>query len=339
MRKIEGDLCHTNISKNLKPILSFDENRDFNEWKKQIREKFLELTGVKRVEENAVPLKVEIEEEVQCEGYKRIRFVFESEKDAFVPCYLLIPDTKKEKYPVAITLQGHSSGFHNSVGIIKEESDAEYASDRGRFAVQAVEQGFIGLAIEQRAMGERATTRHTFGGMMCTFQAMTAIMLGRTVLAERMFDVSRAIDALKEFPQCDLDNIIITGNSGGGTMSYYATCYDERIKATVPSCAFCPYENSIMDIYHCACNYIPSANLWFEMQDLSCLIAPRMLHLVSGTQDTIFPFTGVEKGFETVKKIYEKAGAKDNCALYPTPKGHWWCKDIVWGAVKQTGVK
>ena len=44
--------------------------------------------------------------------------MFESENDSFVPCYLLIPDTSKEKYPVAITLQGHTTGFHNSVGII-----------------------------------------------------------------------------------------------------------------------------------------------------------------------------------------------------------------------------
>ena len=44
---------------------------------------------------------------------------------------------------------------------------------------------------------------------------------------ERMWDVSKAIDALAEFPKCDTDKIFITGNSGGGTMSFYAACYDE----------------------------------------------------------------------------------------------------------------
>ena len=56
-----------------------------------------------------------------------------------------------------------------------------------------------------------------------------------------------AIDALVMFPQCDTDKILITGNSGGGTMSFYAACFDERIKLSVPSCAFCSYEDSIMN--------------------------------------------------------------------------------------------
>ena len=85
---------------------------------------------------------------------------FESEKGEFVPCYLLIPDTGKEKYPVAITLQGHSTGFHNSIGVVKYEQDEAY-QPRGQFAIQTVKNGFIALAIEQRGMGERRpSARH-----------------------------------------------------------------------------------------------------------------------------------------------------------------------------------
>ena len=335
MIEIKGELCHQMLMEENKPILSYDETKDYAIWKNQIREKFIELTGLKNIEKNACPLNLQIESEEEKEGYKQIRFVFESERGAFVPCYLLIPDTGKEKYPVAITLQGHSTGFHNSIGVVKYEQDEAY-QPRGQFALQAVKRGFITLAIEQRGMGERRPSgKNLQSANMCEYEAHIALLLGRTILGERIWDVSKAIDVLSYFPQCDLDKILITGNSGGGTMSYYAACYDERIKLSVPSCAFCTYKASIMDLFHCSCNFIPRAYEWFEMQDLSCLIAPRSLAIVAGAQDPIFPIDGVKKGFETVEIVYQKAGVLEKCRLIKTEKGHWWCEDIIWNTVKE----
>lgn len=332
--EIKGELCHQLLMQE-NPMLSFDETKDYSVWKREIKEKFIELTGLNKIAKNACPLNIQIESEEQKDGYKQIRFVFESEKGAFVPCYLLIPDTGKEKYPVAITLQGHSSGFHNSVGIVKYEKDIEYQT-RGQFAVQAVKNGFIALAIEQRGMGERRPNGdHQKVANMCEYEAHIALLLGRTILGERMWDVSKAIDALSYFPQCALDKILITGNSGGGTMSFYAACYDERIKFSVPSCAFCTYESSIMNCYHCSCNFIPHAYEWFEMQDLSCLIAPRHLAIVAGELDAIFPIDGVKKGYKVIENIFAKAGVKGNCCLVKTPKAHSWCEDIVWKVINE----
>lgn len=253
-----------------------------------------------------------------------------------MPCYLLIPDTGKDKYPVAITLQGHSSGFHHSVGIVKAPQDVEYQT-RGKFAVQAVKNGFIALAIEQRGMGERRPcARHQKAANMCEYEAHIALLLGRTILGERIWDVSKAIDALASFPKCDLDKIIITGNSGGGTTSFYAACFDERIKLSAPSCAFCTYENSIMNWFHCSCNFIPHAYEWFEMQDLACLIAPpRRLSVIAGELDEIFPLEGVETAYQTVEKVFAAENVSQNVRLVKTTKGHWWCEDIVWGTINE----
>ena len=90
-----------------------------------------------------------------------------------------------------------------------------------------------------------------------------------------------------------------------------------------------------MNWYHCSCNFIPSSYLWFEMQDLACLIAPRRLAIVSGVEDQIFPIGGVERGYETVKSVFADAGAPDSCRLVTTPKGHWWCEDIIWSTIKE----
>ncbi len=336
MREIKGDYCHQLLRQNTTPTLQFDENKDYAAWRKEVKEKLIELAGINNIAKNACPLNVEIEKEVQKEGYKQIRFTFESEKGAYVPCYLLVPDLGKKKYPLAITLQGHSSGFHNSIGEPKEGENPDYALGRGGFAVQAVKHGYAALAIEQRGMGERRPNApHQNGAQMCEYTAHIALLLGRTIIGERMWDVSKAIDAAATFDCVDTDKVLITGNSGGGTMSYYAACLDERIKLSVPSCAFCPYEDSIMNWYHCSCNFIPHAYEWFEMQDLSCLIAPRNLVLVNGGLDAIFPIEGARKGYETVKKCYEKAGVADKCKMIETPKNHYWCEDIVWTAIDE----
>ena len=336
MKEIQGDLCHQLLKERRKPKLFFDESKDYVAWKKEVKNKFIELLGFENIRENDCPLRLEIEKEEKKDGYTRTRFVFESEKGAWVPCWLLIPDTGEKNYPLVITLQGHSSGFHNSIGEPKTESEREYATGRGAFALQAVRNGFAALAIEQRGMGERRPIEeHQIGAHMCEYEAHIALLLGRTILGERVWDVSKAIDAMSFFPQIDLQKIIVTGNSGGGTASYYAACYDERIKLCVPSCSFCTYEASILNYYHCSCNFIPHAYEWFEMQDLSCLIAPRKFVAVAGKEDKIFPVTGVERAFETVLNIYKKEDVLKNCSLIQTPKGHYWCEDIVWEAIKK----
>lgn len=330
---INGDLCHELLIKKTKQELAFDKKVDYQTWKKQIKAKFIELSGFDLIAENACEPQFEIVSQEQKDGYQQIRFEFYSEIGERVPCYLLIPDDDKEKYPVAITQQGHSTGFHISIGECKNEQEkAQFG--HGDFAVQAVRHGFIALAIENRGMGERKATQVNRENMFnCRFASVTALSLGRTLIAERVWDVMRAIDMLSNFSQCDLDKILITGNSGGGTLSYYAACLDERIKLSVPSCAFSPYRTSILDIIHCNCNYIPSAYRYFEMQDLAALIAPRRLILVNGEKDDIFPVGGVKEGFETVKSIYETCGVADRCKLAITPKHHYWCADIVWSNI------
>ena len=337
--EINGLLCHDHVTANMKPRLSFDERRSYTEWREEIKVKLTELLGLDVIAENAVTdPQMQIVEEEQKDGYRQIRFEFESEVGSVVPCYILIPDGLCGKAPVVITLQGHNkSGFHSSIADPICHETLDYDLGRGAFAVQAVKSGFIGVAIDQRGMGERkamnslvrrVSTDPASGS--CYYEATSALMLGRTLIGERAWDIMRTIDLLPNFAECDTEKIAITGNSGGGTASYYAACMDDRIKICAPSCAFCPYPESILKFYHCSCNYIPNAYRYFDMQDLSCLIAPRRLAIVSGEYDTGFLIKGVKKGYETVERIYKAAGAADNCSLTVNPTPHFWSKDVMW---------
>ncbi|MBQ8292165.1 MAG: acetylxylan esterase [Clostridia bacterium] len=340
MKEIIGDLCHDKLVETVSQTLAFDETNDYVAWRAQVKEKFYELLGFAEIEKNGCPLSVEIEEITPQAGYIQIRFTFESERNSIVPCYLLIPDTGKEKYPVVITLQGHTTGFHNSINVAKYEIDKKWLP-KNAFAIQAVQNGYAALAIEQRAFGERRTSRYPWDSRMCAYTFLTAVHLGRTIAGERAWDVSRAIDALVAManPKLDLDKIILAGHSGGGTATFYAACYDERIKIAVPCGAFCSYKTSILAMYHCACNYIPKMYNYFEMGELSCLVAPRTLLVVAGSDDPIFPLSGVESEYVKAKKIYEKAGVADKCRLIVTQQGHEWGGDKLWEAIRLEIIK
>lgn len=338
IKTVNGDNCHDILTKEQRGKLAFREGAEYEAWRQAVGEKLHELLGLDVIAENACPITIDIEETVEFDTYKRIRLTYESEKGHFVPAYLLIPKQGKASYPLAIALQGHTTGFHNSIGVIKYEQDRDGQPDNG-FGLQAVENGFAALCIEQRGMGETRSHRYPGPGGThpCSFTAMTAINLGRTVIGERVWDVSRGIDALESlaYPEINLGKIMVFGNSGGGTASFYAACCEERIGYAVPSCSFCSYRESIMDILHCVCNNIPGASRWFEMEDLSCLIAPRKLAIMTGRFDEIFPLAGVERSYQTVEAIYRAAGAAGRCRLVVMPKAHNWCPDVAWDAISE----
>lgn len=336
MKNIYGDACHDRLVSQTNGILSYDSCCDYDLWKAQVAHKLRELLGMGVIAENACPVTIQMEDWQECDNYRLARFCYESEQGNYVPAFLLIPKQKKEKYPLAIALQGHTTGYHISVGVEKYEGDESFLPNNS-YALQAVENGFAALCIEQRGMGLTRSHRYPGPGGVhqCSFTAMRAINLGRTIIGERVWDVSRGIDALEklELPEIDLNKIMILGHSGGGTAAFYAACLEARIQYAVPSCSFCSYKGSILDILHCVCNHIPQASRYFEMEDLACLIAPRHLTVLAGKQDEIFPLKAVKQSYLTAKKIFTHAGVANHCKLVEMPEGHDWCPDVAWNAI------
>ena len=135
---------------------------------------------------------------------------------------------------------------------------------------------------------------------------------------------------LTHFDFIDRERIVLMGNSGGGTATFYTAAIDERISLAMPSSAFCTYKDSIAAMHHCACNYVPGIAKEYDMGDLSGLIAPRPLVIVNGISDSIFPNAGVVEAYEITKTLYRAAGCEDKCALVTGPEGHRFYADLAW---------
>lgn len=316
----------------IKPRLAYDGEGDFKEWSAAAKAKLTELLGLP-LEGCGADLKIEYEKEG--EGFTEYRFTVETEPGYFVPCHLLIPTGARGKIPLTLCLSGHGGGMHIALGVAKTEKDRKTLDEwhHRAMAPRSLKEGRAALVIEARNFGESSLEGY---GTSCTEAAKIAILAGRTVIGERVHDAMRILDAvLAHFPQIDKDGIICTGNSGGGTATYYLACLDERIAVAAPSCSVCSYETSIAAMPHCMCNHIPSIRKYFEMGDLAGLIAPRKLVVAAGRADKIFPAHGTEETFETIKKLYGYAGAPDSCALVWGDGGHYNYADLLWEKIHE----
>lgn len=328
--------CHERVMKMTSPSLAFNPDRDFNAWRKAIDAKLRELIGDMP---DPVSLDLTIEYEKEHEQFLEIRFVFQAESCVNVPCHLLVPRTGDGPFPVMICLQGHTSGMHISLGRAKDPGDEEVITTGDRdFAIQAVNQGYAALALEQRCFGERKQRRPREVVQFdhpCRHAAMVSLLIGRTMIGERVWDISRAIDALGQLDQIDTTRVACLGNSGGGIVTYLATCLDERIAAAMPSCSVCTFQDSFGRIDHCEDNYIPGILKHMEMGDLAGLIAPRPLIIVAGREDPIVPISAVQRTFETIQRIYTAAGAVDACQLVIGDGGHRFYADRAWPVFRE----
>ena len=261
------------------------------------------------------------------------KIVFTSEPYCDVPAYVCIPAGAPRPLTFMICLQGHSTGMHLSIGVDQQDevTPVDVEGDRD-FALGCMQRGIAALCIEQRSFGERGERRQEMIDQFntCHDAAMQALMMGRTLAGERVFDVDRAIDYLETRGDVDMGRIGVMGNSGGGTISMFAAALLPRIAFAMPSCNFCTFRDSIMSIYHCADNYIPHLLKYAETSDVLGLFAPKPVVIVAGEEDFIFPIDGVRKAFADLQDIYRAAGAGDRCHLVVGNGGHRFYAEDAW---------
>jgi len=324
----------------IQPKMRYKGDIPFEQWQQIARKKLYELLGLKYMEK--CDFNFAIEHEKDCKSHIEIRFTFQSEPGYYIPCYILVPKNLSKPAPPMICVQGHSTGMHISLGNQKFPTDKEFLSITDRaFALVALKHGFCPVVIEQRYMGECGGDEQGPGccahGRKNTASALPSLLLGRCAIGERVWDISRLIDVIsKKFSNIiDINKISCMGSSGGGTATYYATCIDERIKNAISACSVCTYKDSIVALYHCPCNYIPSIAQYFDMGDLGGLIAPRNLVVFAGRYDKIFPINGVEESMKIINKLYRHAGCEKNATLVVGDVEHQFCAEPSYNALKK----
>jgi dienelactone hydrolase len=314
--------------------------KDVEEWKKILLPKVKSALGLDKLEwqlAGYVPTAEKIDSEDV--GFCiRERWHIWTEPTVPLPVVILYPKNIKGKVPLVITPHGHGKNTEQYAGIYPDMHEKEYAESTHRnVAVQSVMEGYITIAPTTRAFGDTRTgyDKKEGNSFSCHDQLMKDLLVGRTPIGDRVWDMEKIIDwALQNLP-VDAKKIAITGNSGGGTVSLFAAACDPRISVAVPGSAFCTFQGSIGSIAHCDCNYIPGILNIAEMADIAGLVSPRAFCAINGIEDNVFPIAETRKAFAHLQQIYSAAGVLSNAELYEGNGGHRYYKEGSWPFIKK----
>lgn len=320
---------------------------ELKSWQNRFRRRLRDALGLTNMERELARHrpKAERSERIDLGDYVRERWRLWAEPDVALPFWLLLPKRQAgkrlpnaaERRPLVLTPHGHNDPDIYA-GIAKnEEQKKSIAEGQRDIAVQAVRKGYIAIAPTARGFGETMTKADIAQGKGCSCRTelLHGLLVGRTPIGERVWDISRVIDWALGRDDVDGSRIAITGNSGGGTTSLFAAACETRIAVAVPSCYFCTFAGSIGAIFHCECNYAPGIMQLGEMYDVAGLIAPRPFCAIAGREDAIFPLKHVREGFRKLREVYRIAEAPERCKLYVGAGGHRYYSAGAWPFIRK----
>jgi dienelactone hydrolase len=322
-------LNHRHLMESITPSLAY-KGGDLKAWQRRLRRRVKSLIGMPGGEREPLNVRSLWKRDHPLGSIEKI--VFTSEPYSDVMAYVCLPESATPPYSFFVCVQGHSTGAHNSIAMDLDDNSAPHEVEGDRdFGLGCMQRGVAALCIEQRSFGERRELhQERVAPHGCHDATMHALMLGRTLVGERVFDVDRGLDYLATRGDVDWSRVGVMGNSGGGTISLFSAAVLPRIRYAMPSCYFCTFRDSIMSIYHCADNYVPGLLRYAEMADVMGLFAPKPVVLVAGEHDDIFPVEATRRAFDELKVIYEAAGAAGRCHLVVGSEGHRFYASDAW---------
>ena len=313
---------------------------DVTVWQRSFRPVLKDMLGIDAIGSRGLcDLSPEQLGEEDAGDHIREEWTIQSEPGLRIPFFLLRPREQSHAAPLVLTPHGHGKAGKRTYAGLWDTDEERRSIEEGErdIAVQAVREGHVAIAPDMRGFADlrRTQEKEQDATSSCRTLQLHALLFGRTLVGERVFDVGRLIDYAVTRPEIDTDRIVVTGNSGGGTVSLFAAACDERIVIAVPSSYFCTFEHSIGSIHHCECNYVPGMMHTAEMYDVAGLIAPRPFLAVAGVEDPIFPIQGVREAYAKLATIYAAAGVPSRCRLSENNGGHRYYKRDVWPFVAE----
>ena len=315
------------------------ENRaDFFSWKNEVKSKLKQATGINSMlmcELNAVT-----EETVRLDGYTRKKIIIQTEPEIFMPFYMLVPDGigQEEKRPVMITPHGHASGGKLMTAGLSEVPGIGEAirTYNGDYGLRLVKGGFVVFCPDARGFGERREKDRQGDEVeklldeectACSGINRLAIALGQSVVGMWTWDLMRLVDYIYTCKECDPERIGCAGLSGGGLQTLWLTALDDRIKACAVSGYFYGFEEAMLEMVECSCNYAPDVWKIVDMGDLGALVAPRTMVIETGNMDKLNGKSNLANVYpyvEIARQAYRLFNAESNLVHDVFDGGHLW---------------
>jgi len=233
-------------------------------------------------------------------GYHIEKLTYESEPGITIPSLLFVPD-----------------GDGKRAGVLLVSGDGKKAS--APEAEQLVTSGMVVLSIDARGFGETQVNtdvdskefNHYFGDFK---DAMTALLIGKTMVGMRALDITRGVDLLSARQGIDRGKIYVYGKKGGSVPSLYAAVLDRRIRKLILEDMLSSYDSVGENIIHRQVfeSVVPGALKFYDLTDLVATLAPRQVSIVSGADPLghELPVNAVQKEYSRAVEAYRQMGVE-----------------------------
>jgi cephalosporin-C deacetylase-like acetyl esterase len=261
------------------------------------------------------PLNPKVTGILKKDGYRIEKIIYESMPGFYVTGCLFVPDGLKGKNPAILNVIGHTGiAFRGEV----------YQT----MILHLVQKGFIVFAIDPVGQGERIQYydpgkkasviggEHSYFGKQCLISGVSS---GRYFI----WDGIRGIDYLLTRKEVDPERLGVTGLSGGGTLTAYISAFDDRVRASAPSCYITGFRRLLESIgpqdaeqnfYHAVKNGITHAD-FIEAR------APKPTLMVTTTRD-YFNIQGARETYAEAKEAFKALGKGDDLNMVEDDFGH-----------------
>lgn len=268
------------------------------------------------------PLNTQVRSTVERDEYTIENITFESRPGFLVTANLYLPKKGAFPAPAVVGTCGHSS-------------NGKAAEAYQSFAQGLARQGYVVLLYDPIGQGERlqypdeqlkstvgvGVREHLYAGNQ-------QFLVGEFIGAWRAWDGIRALDCLLERKEVDPNQIGVTGNSGGGTMTTWLCGVERRWKMAAPSCFVTEFRRNLENELPADTEQCPprALALGLDHEDFIAAMAPNPVILLAKEKD-FFDVRGTEQAYERLKKIYRLLGAEENIALFVGPTTHGYSQE------------
>jgi len=251
------------------------------------------------------PLNPQIVGTVERDDYRIEKVRFESFPGFYVTANLYIPKNVTFPVPAIVNPHGHWGGG-------KDSYQVQYR------AIGLAKKGYVALTWDKIGYGERAPLQGHggFGNPEGARYTTNLWLTGHTLMGLEVWDVMRAIDYLYTRDEVDKERIGVTGGSGGGSQTIYATILDDRIKVAVPV-----VYGGIMQLgagYGCICETIPNLFPNITPSILRALVFPKKVLFINEWEDGEIDFA---------RRTYERYGVSEYFGYVNTNAPHDYDKE------------
>jgi len=259
------------------------------------------------------PLRVKPFGVISKDGYRIEKLTYESEPGITIPSLLFLPDKGDDRKPAVlyVNARGKAAGAEPS-GEIE----------------QLVRHGFVVLSIDARGWGESGPGQspddsRVWNALFPNYaNAMTGLLLGKTLVGMRAGDMARGIDFLLSRPEIDGERIYGFGVDGAAIPFLHEAVLDPRLKKVALEGMLASYEMVVMHRihYHIMESVIPGVVKSYDLPDLVAALAPRPTWLVNST-DAMGQRVGIEelrKQYVRSIEAFKSVGAADALHLEAT---------------------